>query len=312
VWFPGTDGDSLTMRLIADITGGFFHAGQDIPPAADWMVRSRMPVIPEEIPEPPPPPRYGLIGYKAFIRQEDSFPAFGALAQIKLEDSTLFAEKATWKGIIEEVPPGIYSVEVTKSDTTLAMACTVRTNAMTYLPFVFDIPTGGITYRCIVNGSEQIHAYNSLVRILCERGEIVFTGNSWRGAVMNLPAGEYSLVAQNQSSLREDTVSVVPNDSMEAVFDFPLETGRLSFECYLDSARQKPAYGVRVRLFSLPFEELVMDDSTRWRGQSPQIPAGRYIISANFFSQIINMHGFRSIKAIDDSPFLLRQIKGNL
>ena len=283
-----TGSDSLVLHTIAQAAGGAFLTASQMPHAQEWIPKSEVPAAVDTMLTPPAAPLYGKISFKIFIHSENSFPAFGTKLNVRLPDATELINKTNWKGIIEEVPPGRYFIETSNSGTTQSRQCTVKAGEMVYLPFVFDIPTGTINYQCIINGSDQIHAYNSVVHAYHESGDIVYTANRWTGSISNLPVGTYQLTAINRDYELNQEAQVSAGDSTQVVFDFPIDVGRISYQCYLDSALQKPAYGVKIKIFSLPYKEIVFDDSTRWRGQTAQIPVGEFIMSGNFFGKIIN------------------------
>lgn len=284
-----TANDINILQNIAKASGGTCFTFVKIPPPfKTWFLHSTSPITVDTTITVSDVPRYGMIAYKAFIRRIDGFPAFGTKISVKLPDSTMLIERELWKGILEEIPPGHYFIEVSNTDTVIAQQCTVQAGKMTYLPFILNFPTGVIHFRCVVRGNAQIHAYNSIVQVYHHSGENVYMGNRWEGIIENLPIGKYRLTAVNQGYEVNHEIQVSIKDTIETTIDFPLETGRISYQCFLDSSLQKPAYGTRMKIFSLPFEEIIYDDSIRWRGQTPPIPIGSYILHGNFFGKLLS------------------------
>lgn len=277
------------LQMIAKASGGTCFTFIKIPPPLKtWFLHSTAPVTVDTTVTvtDDDTPRYGLIAYKVFIHRIDGFPAFGTKISVKLPDSTILIERELWKGILEEIPPGQYFVEISNTDTVVAQQCTVQAGKITYLPFIFDFPIGAIHFQCIVRGNTQVHANNSIVQVYHQSGENVYMGNRWEGIVGNLPVGKYRITAANRGFDINRDIQISIKDTAEITFDFPLETGRISYQCFLDSGFQKPAYGTRMKIFSLPFEEIIYDDSIRWRGQTAPIPIGSYILYSNFFGKL--------------------------
>jgi len=73
---------------------------------------------------------------------------------------------------------------------------------------------------------------------------------------------------------------------------------------------QKPAYGTNLRIFKMPIDEIVHQDSTRWRGVTKQLPVGDYIISGMLLGKVINEKVWISANATTfyDLIFNIKQV----
>ncbi len=228
------------------------------------------------------------ISYKCFLEKEGGFPAFGSEIKIIYNDGEIISNNYQWKGIVEDAKPGSYTIVAKHQDTEKTKEITLLENQTAYESFIFDSETGGINYINFVQGSRDIMAYGTTIKIMHSNGETVYTGNKWEGTIEHLPVGKYDILAYNSGITLQKEDSIRSGEITNVEFEFPLQTGQITYQCFLDSAMQKPAYGILLRVLKLPGDELVYEESTRWRGTTPQIPVGDYIVSGMLLGKIQN------------------------
>ncbi|MFC1558302.1 VWA domain-containing protein [candidate division KSB1 bacterium] len=228
------------------------------------------------------------ISYKSFLEKEGGFPAFGSEIKIINSDGEVISNNYQWKGIIEDVIPGNYTLVANHQNTEKIKEITLLENQIAYESFTFDSETGGINYINFVQGSREIMAYGTTIKIMHSNGETVYTGNKWEGTIEHLPVGKYDILAYNSGITLQKEDSVRSGEITNVEFEFPLQTGQITYQCFLDSAMQKPAYGIILRILKLPGDELVYEENTRWRGTTPQIPVGDYTVSGMLLGKVQN------------------------
>ncbi len=231
----------------------------------------------------------GHISYKIFLERDGGFPAYGSEINIIDKNNEVIKKQFLWKGIIENIKPGTYTITAKHADSLKQKEINVYPNTISYESFIFHTKVGGILFKNYVRGSIDIYAYGTITRVMHENGETVYTGNKWEGTIQNLPIGEYKINAHNSDFTFTENVIVNEGEISEVLFEFPLRTGQINYECFLDSAKQKPAYGIIFRIYRTITRELVFEDENRrYRGTTNPIPEGKYIISGQLFGKAVN------------------------
>jgi len=288
IGFDTTLSKILLLKNIAKAGNGSYFHFDDYKDLFQSFTAPELSFENEEIINLIPEKESGNISYKCFLEKEGGFPAFGSEISIMDENGNIINKQFQWKGIIEDVTPDIYTITVKHADSLQKKEITVFPNQTAYQSFVFKSETGNISYKNYILGSRDNMAYGTITKINHINGETAYTGNKWEGTIENLPVGQYKVHSQNSGiSLIEDVI-IEKGKTADILFEFPLKTGLISYQCFLDSAMQKPAYGINLKIFKMPIDEIVHQDSTRWRGVTKQLPVGDYIISGSLLGKVIN------------------------
>jgi len=224
----------------------------------------------------------GLIGYRCFISEVNGFPAYGSMVNLMDESGQILDKRTFWRGVFEGLEPGRYTLTATNSDTIQYGSVDVTAGEMTEYNFVFNVETGGFTFRHLIKGTSDGKAYGTITKVYHETGETVYTGTSWSGDVMNLPEGVYKVegYVEGQPAQTQD-VMINNGTQPEVEFSFEMGKGRISYRCFLDSTRSKVANGTIVRILRLPYNELALERN-QWRGTSPFLPLGEYNVEGYY------------------------------
>jgi len=288
IGFDTTSSKILLLKNIAEAgNGSYFHL-DDYEDLFQSFTTPELSSVNEEIISSTPEKKLGNISYKCFIKKDGGFPAYGSEISIMDEDGNIINKQFHWKGIIENVTPDTYTITVKHADSLQKKEIKVFPNQTAYQSFVFKSETGNISYENYVLGSRDNLAYGTITKVSHINGETVYTGNKWKGTIENLPVSQYKIHSQNSGISFTEDVTVEKGKTANIIFEFPLKTGLISYQCFLDSAMQKPAYGTNLRIFKMPIDEIVHQDSTRWRGVTKQLPVGDYIISGMLLGKVIN------------------------
>ncbi len=288
IGFDTTLSKTLLLKNIAEAGNGSYFHSDDYEQLFQSFTAPELSFENEEIINPIPEKELGNISYKCFIEKNGGFPAYGSEISIMDEGGNIINTQFHWKGIIEDVTPDIYTITVKHADSLQKKEITVFPNQTAYQSFVFKSETGNISYKNYILGSRDNMAYGTIIKIIHINGETVYTGNKWEGTIENLPVGRYKVQSQNSGISLIKDVTTEKGKTADIIFEFPLKTGLISYQCFLDSAMQKPAYGINLKIFKMPIDEIVHQDSTRWRGITKQLPAGDYIISGMLLGKVIN------------------------
>ena len=225
----------------------------------------------------------GKIGYKAFLKSIDRFPAFGTSLEVFDSDSNLVKKHPYWKGIIENLKPGQYTLKASNSGQTMTKTVDVWENRMQLVNFFFDFETGNIHFLNMIKDVQDSKAYGSITNVLHQTGEPVYTGTRAEGTIRNLPIGEYEVLSRNSDLSFSKKIHVQENTTQDVIFEFDLGKGRISFRCFLDSLLEKAAYGAKIMIYRMPYNELISPVyENQWRVTTPFIPAGRYSIVGSY------------------------------
>ncbi len=231
----------------------------------------------------------GNISYKSFLESDGGFPAYGSEISIIDEKNDTISRQSHWKGIIENISPGEYNIITKQSDSLQQKKITVYPGLTVYSSFVFQTDVGDISYQNYIQGANDIKAFGTITKFVHSNGEAVYIGNKWEGTITHLPVGIYKAEAYNSGFTLSKDVIVEKGTTTPIRFDFPLSTGQISYQCYLDSAMQKPAYGINFRILRATTEETVyQDEASRYRGITDPIPEGKYIVSGMLLGRAIN------------------------
>ncbi len=230
----------------------------------------------------------GNISYKCFLEKEGGFPAYGAKIDIIDKNGETIKSQYQWKGIIEDISPGKYTISAKHIDSTQKIEITVLPEQIINQTFIFNSETGSISYRNFIKGSRENMAFGTITKIVHNNGETVYTGNKWEGTIEHLPISEYKIISRNSGITLSKDFTIKAKEKTDIIFEFPLETGQISYQCFLDSAMQKPAYGIDFKIFRVPTDEIVHRDNTRWRGITKMMPVGNYIVSGTLLGKVVN------------------------
>jgi len=229
---------------------------------------------------------FGKLGYRSFIKKSLRYPAYGTNMVLKDMNGNVFRKMSYWRGILENIPPGTYVIEVSNGDETHTDTIRINAGDFPIQNYEFDIETGTLSFRHLIKGAPEGRAYGTFTQINHENGETVYTGSRWSGEIPNLPIANYVILASNSSINKEKTVTIRPNTTTEVVFNFELSTGRIAYKCFLDPEKRRIAYGTIVRILRLPIEELAFENREQWRGTTSLIPPGNYRIEGEYQGNI--------------------------
>lgn len=225
----------------------------------------------------------GKIGYKAFLNSIDKYPAFGTSMEIFDSDSNLVKKHPYWKGIIENLKPGKYTLKASNSGQTKTKTVDVWEDRMQIVNFFFDFETGNIHFLNMIKDVQDSKAYGSITNVLHQTGEPVYTGTRAEGTIRNLPIGEYEVISRNSDISYNKKIQVEENTTKDVIFEFDLGKGRISFRCFLDSLLEKAAYGAKIMIYRMPYNELISPIYTnQWRATTSFLPAGNYSIVGSY------------------------------
>ena len=105
------------------------------------------------------------ISYKSFLEKEGGFPAFGSEIKIINSDGKVISNNYQWKGIIEDIKPGSYTIVAKHQGIEKTKEITLLENQIAYESFIFNSKTGGINYINFVLGSRDIMARSEERRV---------------------------------------------------------------------------------------------------------------------------------------------------
>ncbi|MCP4723561.1 MAG: hypothetical protein GY863_00920 [bacterium] len=224
----------------------------------------------------------GMIGYRCFIKQENTFPAYGTIAELYNSSGEKIQEKSFWRGVFEDVVPGKYTIEVKNSGMSHRSEIQVYPDELSEKNFVFDFETGGLKYSNLIKNTDTGKAFGTITRVYHETGEIVYTGTSWTGEIHNLPEGTYKIEGVYEGLMpQEREIGIIAGTLPELVFEYDVGKGRIGFKCFLDSALQRVANGTTVRIVRLPYNETAAQ-LNQWRGTTTNLPIGPYEVQGNY------------------------------
>ncbi len=224
----------------------------------------------------------GKIGYRNFIKKKLQVPAYGTEMTLKDLQGNIVRKMKYWRGIIENIPPGKYIIQLTNSGQNQQDSIIIRPGDFIIKNFIFDIETGNLTFKHLIEGAPEGKAYGTFTQINHENGETIYTGTRWSGTLQDLPIAKYTIIATNSSITKKKTIILKPNKTEEVTFSFSLKTGRIAYKCFMDTEKRKIAYGTTVKIFRLPIEELAFESSDQWRGTTSLIPPGNYRIEGEY------------------------------
>lgn len=312
IGFDTTQSNIISLQNIAKSGNGFYYNSnnyKELYQSFTTPISTSNEVELEQISEK----TTGNISYKCFLKNEGGFPAFGAKLDIIDKNGEILKSQFQWKGIIEDILPGTYTISAKHIDSTQKKEITVSPEQITYQAFIFNSETGSITYQNFIRGSRENMAFGTITKIVHKNGETVYMGNKWEGTIENLPIGEYKIISQNSGITLSNDFTITPKKKTNIILEFPLETGQISYQCFLDSAKQKPAYGIDFKIFRIPTDEIVHHDNTRWRGITKMIPVGNYIVSGTLLGKVVNQELRVSPKSTESFNliFNIQQVKLN-
>jgi hypothetical protein len=229
----------------------------------------------------------GSIGYKCFVQRAGSYPAFGTTINVVNNLGDTLETSYFWKGIFEDIPPGSYRLRAQNGAIVYLDTVHVRANKQVLHSFVFDIKTGGIEFNHFLRGARDSPAFGTVTRIRHNRGEVVYSGNQHSGVVGHLPIGTYQIDALHSGMTQSQSVEVKIDTVQSLAFDFPLPAGKIAYECFLDSNLARPAYGTRVKITRISTNEIVLVDTSRYRGTTRSLPIGEYAVSGALMGKTV-------------------------
>jgi len=233
----------------------------------------------------------GKIGYKSFLNSVNKYPAFGTNVEIYDNNNRLIEKSPYWKGIFENLEPGRYKVKAINSGIEEIKSVEVREDKLSVVNFFFDFNTGNIHFINVIKDVPESKAFGSITRVIHKSGETVFTGTRAEGTIENLPTGEYIVTSENGGISLEKTVEVKNNQTTDVTFEFDLGKGRLSYRCFLDSLQEKAAYGAKISIYRLPYNELAHTPfENQWRATTPFLPTGEYMVIGEYQNKTNKIH----------------------
>jgi hypothetical protein len=263
----------LLEALVQSGEGRYFPIGE-----ANVLIQNYLTEISEDINNN----RSGMIGYRCFINEVNSFPAYGV--EIKLKNSTgqEIDSRAFWRGIFENLVPGNYFLTARQGDVENTVPIEVVSGNLNDYNFVFQIATGGITFRHLIRNTQDGRAYGTITRVYHSSGEMIYTGTSWQGKINNLPEGDYLVEATFEGMpVQTKQITVQQGSTPDAAFEFNIERGRISYQCFLNQSQTNAANGTAVKMFRMPYNELVLEQNL-WRATTPYLPTGEYMIQGYY------------------------------
>ncbi len=224
----------------------------------------------------------GMIGYRSFINEVNSFPAYGIEVSLLNSTGQEIEMRSFWRGIFEDLPPGNYMLVARHGTIEHSAPIAVIPGVRNDHNFVFDLASGGFTFNHTIKNTVCSRAYGTITRVYHSSGEIIYTGTSWRGAIDNLPEGAYQVEAYIEGlSIQTKEVIIQQGTDPVITFEFDVGRGRISYLCFLDPSQTNVANGTVIKMYRQPYNELVLEQ-TQWRGTTPYLPVGQYAVEGNY------------------------------
>jgi hypothetical protein len=234
------------------------------------------------IPIPEEQKTAGIIGYRCFITSETGFPAYGTTVELRNSAGTLTKQSSLWRGIFEDLPAGNYTLIAQHGTDKKTAAIQLPAGKLLEHNFVFNVATGGFTFKHLILHTTDGKAYGTITRVYHSNGETVYTGTSWAGEVNNLPEGEYNIEGYSEGlPTQTKPITIKSGTKPDVTFQFDVGKGRISYKCFLDLQKNTVANGTIVKIFRQPYNELA-SEQVQWRWTTPYLPTGSYTVEGNY------------------------------